>query len=243
MSILRYTDIDHIRDALAQLAASRQADADFLPAAQSFTDRDAGKLTVLLEELAFLRQQAGSGGDGQHPDLARTHRFRAEGRSATSAEKALARALSSAAHFFSDHHDVVLTLAEMTRLPDGIYRAVVEVHITIFEKSTDARKDDIRIEDQHQVDHARNDDRKRDAKRTTQMIFDHFMHVKSAAPGNLPASFLVNITDAGLLNKMIEKQFFKSSQPDQSLLPPPGQPFTMLVRTSDPSEEERPKPR
>ncbi len=242
MTTVPYEDIQTVLDSVTQLEHARHNGHAFAIQAGAFVDRDAAKLSALLQELAFLRSHNAGG----VADYAGTNHFLAEGTSETSAEEALANALSNAAHFFSQHHDVVLTLSRLGPRPGGGFIAVVEIHITLMKHTPTLHVEPPDVQALRLHDEAFRKSRKDELEQAAHMVFDHFRHLKTGSPTAMPASFMVNITDANLLNKMIERQFFKSTHPVQRLsqsgLSLEEEPFQLLVRARPPDAKPKPEP-
>lgn len=234
MSTDDYADIEDALERLAELEALQKAeDASFEKASGVFIQTKGHALAGMLLELAHWRDR-NAGGLPHYPE---TRRALVEGYSDVSPEDALSRALTKAGQFFAPHHEVNLTLQRLTHLPGGGHRALMEVHMVPFALRPYPHITAPDVDAVRAHDHTFRRDRKREAEEAAHLVYDHFAAVKSAAPTSMPASFLINITDAALLNKMIEKQFFSSAKPKLPE-PSPDAPVKVMVRVRKPGDPE-----
>lgn len=189
-------EIEHVRDSVK----SEQLGEGFrVQTALGFFERYADSLVVLLDELLHLRESTGNSGG--------THRVLVEGFSSDDAASAFSDALAKAAHYFSEQHDVSVSLQKLTEIPKGGYHAVMEVHMTpvVLKDRFDIVDADVELKRIH--DHSYAHDRKDEAAALKHLVFDHFTSKSGGV--QLPDHFLINIQDAHLLEYMIEKQFFE----------------------------------
>ncbi len=236
MSTDDYADIEDVLERLAELEALHKAeDASFEKASGVFIQTKGHTLAGMLLELAHWRDR-NAGGLPHYPE---TRRALVEGYSDSSSEDALGKALAKAGQFFAPHHEVNLTLQRLSHLPGGGHRALVEVHMVPFSLTPYPHIAAPDIDALRGHDRAFRASRKREAEMPAHLVLDHFAAVKSQMPPNIPASFLINITDAALLNKMIEKQFFSSAKLAAKLPEPtPDNPVKVMVRAHKPEEPE-----
>lgn len=174
-----------------------------------FITRNAEPLIDLLDELKSLRdQQSGSIPIG---GFNKSHRIILEGYSDNSSEKALSSALDKAVHYFSEDHDISITIQQLLELPNGGHRAVLEVHITPFslKEKPHVKGSDIALKRDHAK--AFHEARQKETEALHHLVFDHFSSLtKAKTIGHIPASFLINVTDAKLMSYILEKQFLKA---------------------------------
>lgn len=175
----------------------------------NFVSRNADLLLAFLDELKFLRDQINGGipiGGFQ-----KSHRVILEGYSDKSAEEALSNALDKAAHYFSEDHDISITIQQLIELPNGGHRAVLEVHITPLpiRAAPHVKAQDITLKRDHEK--AFHTTRENEDETFHHLVFDHFSALtKAKTMGHIPSSFLINVTDAKLMSYMLEKQFLKA---------------------------------
>ncbi len=204
-------DIDIILNELerADIAASdetleRNVREDVL---RGFVVRTANPLAALLNELKNLRGQ--TGGDNTLHTGAR--RILVEGYSEKSVEEAFANALEKAGHYFSEEHDVSITLQQLLELPNGGHRATMEIHLTPFalKLKPHVKTNDIELKRFHQKDF--DDLRKREYEMKRHLVYDHFAGINGAlAASRIPEYMMIEVNDANLMNYMLEKEFFKA---------------------------------
>ncbi len=173
-----------------------------------FVRQNADTLLDLLAELKDWREKTAlplGGGSGK------THRVILEGFSEDSGEKALSAALDKAAHYFSEDHDVSITIQQLIELPNGGHRATLEVHITPFSQRNKAhiQGQDVVLKRDRATAFAHLKDREENYLH--HLIFDHFSALTGhKANGHIPESFLINVTDAKLMHYLLEKQFLRA---------------------------------
>jgi hypothetical protein len=234
MSTDDYIDIEDVLDRLAELEALHKAeDPSFEKASGVFIQTKGHTLAGLLLELAHWRDQ----NEGGLPHYAESKRAMVEGYSDVSAEDALAKAVAKAGQFYGPHHEVTLTLQKLMALPGGGHRAQMEVHLTPFSLEVYPHMAAPDVDALRHHNKTFRASRKAEAELPAHMVFEHFASIRSQMPPNIPASLLVNITDAALLNKMIEKQFFSSAKPltpSDLPSPTPDNPVKVMVRTKKP---------
>lgn len=201
---------------------------------KNFIGHYADPLIYLLDELRHYRD-AGAG----DVNLKSTHRAILEGFSDESPAAALSEALDKAAFYFSEQHDISITLQKLTQLPQGGHRAIVEVHITpvTFRHHLHVEAPDVELKLIHDHDY---DSRKKMAEEHIKhLVFDHFATTNGGRQAQIPDYFLININDAYLMNHLIEKEFFnaghhnniKDPEPEPT---PPRKVRQILVRVQKP---------
>jgi hypothetical protein len=191
------------------------------------TDEDMAALTAMLREGAALDDDA-RGVLAAALDELRDHRRRAaqerlrqaavgmhrviiEGVSDESAEAAFAAALNKAAHYFSEYHDVAVTVLGLVALPRGGHRATLELHITPMTIRDVAHREAPDLELKHLYEADERTRKRRHEAQAAHMVHDHFLSTTGATPQFVPDFFMVDLKDADLLNFMIEKDFFKAT--------------------------------
>lgn len=225
-------EIERIREGAAQ----PQADPGFWErTVRHFAGAQADRIVALLVELRQWRDRSA----GDLP-VRGTHRVIIEGFSDVSSSAALSDALDKASHYFSEQHDVSVTLQQLVELPKGGHRATVELHMTPLTEKDKAHPagQDVEMKRLHERDYVQR--RKHDAEHVKHLVFDHFAGIAGGPPVEIPDYFLINITDAQIMNYMIEKQFFKAGRPDPAATPtasPVKQQFVVRVKRSDQEPE------
>lgn len=174
-----------------------------------FVRRTSAPLIALLDELKGLRERIAEG--GASGGVEKTHRVILEGYSEKDASEALSAALDKAAKYFSDDHDIAITVEQLIELPNGGHRATIEVHITPMSLHDKAHIKGVDIELKRDHDHAYRDSRNKEAERLEHLVFDHFSKItKAKTEGHLPPTLLIDVNDAKLMHYLLEKQFLKA---------------------------------
>lgn len=101
-------------------------------------------------------------------------KFIVEGYSDDSAEAALADAMAQAAAHMSEHHDVNISIIELSFMPETGHRAVLEVTIVPVSHRKTLHRENADVELKHILDGEYKVRRKYDAERLKHMICDHF---------------------------------------------------------------------
>ena len=173
-----------------------------------FMKRNSASLLDLLDELKTLRNHIAK---GTIESLKKTHRVILEGHSEKSESEALSVALDKAAKYFSEDHDISITIQQLTELPNGGHRATVEVHITplSFRDKPHVKGLDIELKRGRKIAFANS--KHREEHELQYLIFDHFSALtKAKTIGHTPASYVINVNDAKLMHYMLEKQFLRA---------------------------------
>ncbi len=134
-----------------------------------------------------------------------------EGFSDENAETAFSAALDKASRYFSEDHDISITVQQLLELPNGGHRATLEVHITPLSlRNTEHIKGaDVELKRDHEKSF--HDSREKEKDALQHLIFDHFSSTTNAETlKHLPASVLIDINDVKLMHYMLEKQFLKA---------------------------------
>lgn len=215
------------------MASDENIDADVRDTTLSqFVLRTSGPLIELLTELKELRSQADQSGSIR-PNQ-KTHRVIIEGFSDESAEAALSTALDKAAHYFTEDHDISISIQQLINLPEGGHRATLEVRITPLKErhSPHVKNADIELKRDHEKSYRESFQKLDD--QTQHLIFDHFSKITHAkSMGKIPSTLLININDAKILHYMLEKQFLKAEMAwknARNSQPTPDAPEQILVR-------------
>lgn len=200
-----------------------------------FAEMHAAQTSVLLEELQNWRNEADKKKQGGG-------RVIIEGYDEDSMEGAFADALNKASHFFNEHHDISITVLGLVSLPRGGHRATLEVDIVPFTFRLAAHP--LTLEAELKRNHANEfaKFKKDEEKHIKDIVHNHFLETAGTAP-HVPDYFLINFTDAELLNNMIEKQFFKASHEladclDLKPVTPAPVPRQAMVRVLRPKNSE-----
>jgi hypothetical protein len=202
-------EIEQIKSALNDPSLSSEAQAE---AAREFLNKKAEEIIDLLEELDRWRRAAGESGETGDVVPKGTHRVLVEGFSDESAEAALSAALDKASRYFSELHDVTVTLRQLIELPKGGHRATLEIHVVpmAFKGHPHIQGQDVELKRIH--DHEYRNIKKIEADHIKHLVFDHFAAITGKTPSGIPQYYLINVSDSYLMNYMIEKQFFKASR-------------------------------
>lgn len=214
---------------------------ELLEGLRNFINGCATPLCALLEELRALRQrvtEAESGGDAH---LKGTHRVLVEGYSDENAEKALSSALDKASRYFSEQHDVNITLQQLVKLPKGGHRATLEIRVTplTMRETAHVQGNDVVLKRLRARNFALK--KKLEQEHMRHLVYDHFAAITGGEQRHIPDYFLINVTDASLMNMMVENDFFTAGHPLNSSsaaspqLSPPNQ---FWVRVRSPALEE-----
>lgn len=167
-----------------------------------FADTHAAQTAVLLEELKQWRESAArrqeSGG-----------RVIVEGFDEKDMNRAFSVALAKTAGFFSEQHDIAITVLGLYSLPHGGHRVVLEIDITPLCRHLNEHMAAPDIESKRGHERAFAAFRKHEDTHLKELVYDHFLETMGTVP-QIPDYFLINFKDADLLNHMIEKQFFKA---------------------------------
>jgi hypothetical protein len=198
-------DIDTVLNELARL----QADIDELfikSPADNFIKKCGNDITEMLDELKHWREASGAEGSSRTP-----YRSIVEGYSETSGQDALAQAMEKASHFFSEDHDVSITLQQLIALPKGGHRAVMVVHVVpmTLKYKPHIKSADVEKKRQHaRVFYA---DKKFEAEHLRKVVYDHFAERSGGVLPPIPEFVLIEMNEANILNHMLEKQFLAAN--------------------------------
>lgn len=214
---------------------------ELLEGLKNFVEGCATPLCALLEELRTLRQQITNKDSGEEGYAKGTHRVLIEGYSDESAEKALSSALDKASRYFSEQHDVNITLQQLVKLPKGGHRATLEIHVTplTMRDTAHVQGNDVILKRLRARDFAIK--KKLEQEHMRHLVYDHFAAITGGAQRYIPDYFLINVTDASLMNMMMEDDFFAAGHPklplpEDSTQPTP--PTQFWVRVRPPALEE-----
>ncbi len=205
----QHDDIDPLIEELEKISNDPSDDE----ANRRFADTHAAQVAALLEELRGWRESADKKRQGGG-------RVIVEGYDEDSMEGAFADALNKAGHFFNEHHDISITVLGLVSLPRGGHRATLEIDITplSFRLTEHPASLDVELKREHNRSFAKF--RKEEDAHLKELVHEHFLETTGGAP-HVPDYFLINFTDADLLNNMIEKQFFKAGHEDKKIPRPP----------------------
>lgn len=216
---------------------------ELLEGLKNFIDGCATPLCDLLEELRTLRHQIAQEDSGGREGYASkgTHRVLIEGYSDESTEKALSSALEKASRYFSEQHDVSITLQQLTKLPKGGHRATLEIHVTplTLKDTAHIQGSDVELKRIRARDFVLK--RRLEQEHMRHLVYDHFAAITGGEQRYIPDYFLINVTDASLMNMMVENDFFAAGHPklapskNSPQLSPPTQ---FLVRVKPPAPED-----
>ena len=134
-------------------------------------------------------------------------KYRIEGFSTVSMDDALAQAMTKAAAFASQDHDMHIAVLELTELPDRGFKAVVEVTIIpiTFRETLHREAADVELKRINDEDYRAR--KKFDETHVKKEVEAHFLRTSGMAP-YVPDVFLAHMDDSQLKNFLIEKQFY-----------------------------------
>jgi len=185
------------------------------------------QLIALLYELRQWRDQK-DGGGALH--ASGTHRVVIEGFSDEGAEQALSSALDKAKQYFSEDRDISITLHQLIELPQGGHRATLELHLTPISLKLKPHLKAADIENKRNLQQGFDALRKHEAELIPHLVYDHFARsVGGFSSAAVPPYFLIHVTDANLMNFMIEREFFNAGHENK------------LVESSPALEENAPE--
>lgn len=240
MNYTKYQDINDLIGEIERLKA-KMGDAAITPESwedeiKNFISHYSDQIIYLLNELRNCRDTESGGLSHKN-----THRAILEGFSDTSPAAALSDALEKAAFYFSEQHDISITLQKLTELPQGGHRAIIEVHVTpmTFRHHLHLQAPDVELKLIH--DHDYTLEKTASEEHIKHLIFDHFATTTGGRQAEIPDYFLININDALLLNHLIEKEFFKAGHLNTCEDPEPDtKPRQVLVRVQKPFPQPHP---
>ena len=216
-------DIDELRDRLKAVRAQSD-DAALL---RSFAENDSYPVLVLLEELKKRRHMARLHGSAEGGSIG-THRIILEGYSEEDMQGAFSNALEKAYRYFSEVHDVSVTVLDMVKLPKAGFRATIELHITPM---TVGKREGADVELKH------NKSRNEKPYRTERQEFlGHLMHdhfIMTSQENYVPDYLMVSVNDAEMLNFMAEHDFFEAAHDRHEDTTPEPEPKQFIVRVLD----------
>lgn len=222
MSAVNDNDIDGL---IAKLEAMSDSPADD-EANRRFADSHAAHVAGLLAELKEWRAR-------DSDEKSNGGRVIVEGFDDESMKGAFADALNKASQFFSDHHDIAITVLGMMHLPRGGYRVMVEVDITPLHDrlAPHPEADDVARKRAHEKGFAQLI--RHEAVHLKELVHDHFLE-HTGATERIPDYFLINFGNVEVLNHMIEHQFFAAGHEKE--LSPDSQ---AVIRVRRPEAENK----
>ena len=120
-------------------------------------------------------------------------------------------ALDKTAPYFTEEHDVSITLKQLVELPEGGHRATIEVHVTPFTLRPKPHVQPMELEIKHQNQARFDEFRVQESEHVKHLVFDHFARSNGAlSAGLLPEFFMIHVNEDNLMNYMLEKEFFKA---------------------------------
>lgn len=217
------SDIDQATEVLDYLWAN----PDDAAAAARFCSGQAQEVIRLLEELRAWREREREEAQGRS-------RIVVEGYSEESEKAAFSQALAKAMKFFSQDHDTHVSVVGLMSLPHGGHRATLEVLICPLTHNLTSHPEAADVELKHIHDREHRKEKRYEENHLKELVHEHFIETTGAAP-HVPDFFMINITDAELMNKMIEKDFFNAVHEPEA--PRPQGPITVQVRRPEPRPE------
>lgn len=215
---MSYDDVDVLIDALDQV----KGQIDNPDALKKFVLSYADDLIALLNELKEQRETAASG----HAALIKknVHRRLIEGFSEDNIHEAFSKALGKVSAYFSEDHDVSVSVIGLVDLPKGGHRATLEVHITPIKLSLKKQVADIDKKYRRQLAKEDLELLKRQENYHLQhLVLEHFVHRSGQSP-IIPDHLMLHIHEVDILKKMMEKGFFQAAH-----TPHPAAPKTKII--------------
>ena len=228
-------DIDFLIDELGQIKNNLDDDKRL----RSFVSTYADDIIELLSELKEKRDATSAG----HASLIKQniHRTLVEGYSDDNIHEAFSKALGKVKAYFSEEHDVSVTVVGLVDLPKGGHRATLEVQLTPIKLSltTNAKQTD---HDRKRKAHHKEDllHEQQESYYLQHLILEHFMHGSEHAT-SIPDHLLIHIHERDILRTMVEKGFFKAAHahnpsPEHSPHPTPKSKVTVMALKYDRDE-------
>jgi hypothetical protein len=176
---------------------------------KTFVSKYADDIIDLLYELKEKRGVVSTG----HASLIKKniHRTLVEGYSEDNIHEAFSKALGKVSAYFSEEHDVSVTVVGLVDLPKGGHRATLEVQLTPIKLSLtrSAKESDSSL--QRRLDDEENSLLKQHESYYLQhLVLEHFVHTSGLSP-SIPDHLLIHIHEADILKKMIGKGFFHAA--------------------------------
>lgn len=174
-------------------------------AVKDFIARHSGKLVSLLDELGKSRNKTLVNLPADH-----IHRVIVDGRADGKPANALSDALNKAILYYSYQHDIIIILQNIMKLPEGGYRATLEVHALPLtsQRNLQSGKEDENWKHIH--DHSYG--KKHKEQLVKYPVFNHFSGTDDDGQTDLPDYMLVNVSDPAIMNYMIEQKFFDAGR-------------------------------
>ena len=200
---------------------------------EGFITENADKIVTLLHELKRKRGVVSN----EQLSLIRknSHRIIVEGYSEKDINDAFSNALEKVIPYFSEHHDVNVTVLGLIDLPKGGYRATLEVHLTPIKMLLTEKREDPDSELKRLYDD--NNPRFKSREEKLQHLVHHHFLDTCGTLSSIPEHFLINICDADILNMMIEKDFFHVSTNNPVNEPKPPVPSNAVIRVLKPDSQ------
>ena len=147
---------------------------------------------IKSDQLAFLKKSA--------------HRVVVEGYSDKNVHEAFSDALEKVTPYFSEHHDVSVTVLGLLDLPISGYRATLEVHVTPIKSRLSENLESPEGELKRLYDNNTQKFQSKEERYLQHLVQNHFL-TTSGLLSYIPDHFLMHVHDASTLNAMIEEQF------------------------------------
>lgn len=145
-------------------------------------------------------------------------KFVVEGHSPDSAEGAIGDAMAKAAAYVSSEHDVHLALNEVTMMPGRGWKAVVEVTIIPLSSRDTLHKLAQDVELRHELERDFRKARRFEEQRWRNEIASYCSRMISHN-ADIPGYFMAAFNEADLLNKRLEKEFFRVAKTQPPIVP------------------------
>jgi hypothetical protein len=176
---------------------------------KSFVSLYADDIIDLLYELKDKRNSVSAG----HVSLIKQNirRTLVEGYSEDNIHEAFSKALGKVSAYFSEEHDVSVSVVGLVDLPKAGHRATLEVQLTPVKLSLkrSAKESDSRLK------RKRDDEenlllKQHESYYLQHQVLEHFVHTSGLSP-SIPDHLLIHIHEADILKKMIGKGFFHAA--------------------------------
>ncbi len=187
------SELNHVRD-----------NVDNAELVSGFVSNQSDNIISFLNELKEKRGKVSS--DALALIRERSHRVVVEGYSENNVNDAFSEALEKVTPYFSEHHDVSITVLGMSSLPKGGYRATLEVHVSPLKSKLSDDMESPEEELKRIKETTASDVQSREALYMQDLVHNHFL-THSGYLSYIPDNFLIHVHDANTLNMMIEQQF------------------------------------
>lgn len=201
-------DNDEDIDELLECLNTVRAQSDNAAVLKNFTENDAYGAIVLLGELKKRRHASRLHGGTDGGSIG-SHRIILEGFSEDDMQESFSNALEKAYGYFSENHDVSITVLDMAKLPKIGFRSTIEIHITPMTSGHVRKIEGADLELKHNKSRTEKPYRAERQEFLGHLMHDHF--IMTSQETYVPDYLMVSVNDAQMLNFMAEHDFFKAA--------------------------------